>query len=300
MDNSKLEKLLEEMKAAGGDEQKEAFFSLLNTSKVIVPAVMPKNTSPEIMRQMLQNAGKEQAIPEGAHPQPCVLENEQKEKFLPVFTSEQELRKSANAPNFPLTLNLDFKVCIDLLQKSKDIKGAVINPYTHNVVFRINEPKQQKEIQVTVEQFHELTRNKLESFYLPKKLFTQKKEIVQKLCEGKGAYVKELYEELYTTEVACPYTEEDFDVMSLNISEDLVLVQIIMPPKYAVANTCPAVFAAWDKKAEKIWYYAIVLAATNQEKQLHELKEDGTHINLGAAPSEGSELSTVLDLIQKA
>ena len=31
---------------------------------------------------------------------------------------------------------------------------------------------------------------------------------------------------------------------------------------------------------------------------LHQLQEDGKDADLGAAPSEGSELSTILDLIQ--
>lgn len=301
MENKKLEKILEEMKAKGrgNQEHSEEFLTLLKASSVVVPAVMPKNTSPEIMRQMLQNPGKEQAIPAGAHPQPCILENEKKEKFLAVFTSEEEMKKSQKAPKFPLTLNMSFQACIDFLKKSSDVIGAVINPFTHNVIFQLNEKKQPKQIQVTLEQFHALTRNKMESFYLPKNLFEKKEEVMNQLCEKQGEYLKELYEDLYTTEVACPYVPEDFEFMSLNISEDLVLVQITMPQKYAALNTCPSIFTAWNRSEDKIWYYAIVNGGPEKGNHLHQLKEDGTDVDLGAAPSEGSQLSAILDFIQE-
>lgn len=300
MDNKKLEKMLEQMKAKGqgNSEHSQEFMDLLKASSVVVPAVMPKNTNPEIMRQMLQNPGKEQAIPEGAHPQPCILENEKKQKFLAVFTSEEEMRKSSKAPKFPLTLNMPFQSCMELLKKSPEIVGAVINPFTHNVIFQLNKKEKPQSVQVTLEQFHILTRQKMESFYLPKNLFEKKGEMITKLSTNQGECMKELYEELYTTEVACPYVPEDFEFMCLNISEDLLLIQITMPPKNIAKNTCPSVFCAWNRKEDKIWYYAIVNGGPDTENHLHQLLEDGKDVDLGVAPSEGSELSTVLDLIQ--
>ena len=157
---------------------------------------------------------------------------------------------------------------------------------------------QPKTIQVSLEEFHHLTRNKMESFYLPKKLFTEKEEMVSRLCKEQGDYMKELYDELYTTEVACPYTAENFEFMPLNISEDLLLVQIIMPREFLMLNTCSSVFVAWDQKEQKVWYYAIVLEGPEKGIHLHQLLEDGKDVDLGQAPSEGSELSTILDLIQ--
>ncbi len=302
MENKELEKVMNEMKAKGNGTLSEEFFEILKSATVCVPAVMPRDTDPKIMKQLLQNPGQTQAIPEGARPQPCILENEKHEKFLPVFTSEKELNKGEKAPKFPLFLNMEFSSCLDFLQKRPDITGVVINAYTHNVVFQLNKQKmkqaQTKTIQVSLEEFHHLTRNRMESFHLPKKLFEGKEEVISRLCKEQGAYMKELYEELYTTEVACPYTEEDFEFMPLNISEDLLFVQITMPQKYLMLNTCPSVFAAWDQKEEKIWYYAIVMEGSEKGLHLHQLQEDGKDADLGAAPSEGSELSTILDLIQ--
>ena len=300
MENKKLEKLMNEMKSKGDGAQSEEFLEMLKNATVCVPAVMPKDTKPEVMKKLLQNPGQMQAIPEGAHPQPCILENEKHEKFLAVFTSEAELNKGKKAPKFPLYLNMEFSSCMDFLKKRPDITGAVINAYTHNVIFQLNEQKkaQPKTVQVSLEEFHHLTRNKMESFYLPKKLFEEKEEVVSRLCKEQGAYMKELYEELYTTEVACPYTEEDFEFMALNINEDLLFVQITMPRQYLMLNTCPSVFIAWNQKEQKIWYYAIVMGGAEKGLHLYQLLEDGKALDLGEAPSEGSELSTILDLIQ--
>lgn len=300
MENNKLEKIMDEMKKKGDGAPSEKFMELLKSAMVCVPALMPRDTKPEVMSQLLKNPGKMQAIPEGVRPQPCILENEKQDKFLAVFTSEAELNKGGKAPKFPLYLNMEFSSCVDFLKKRPDLKGVVVNAYTHNIIFQLNEQNnaQPKTIQVSLEEFHHLTRNKMESFYLPKKLFTEKEEMVSRLCKEQGDYMKELYDELYTTEVACPYTAENFEFMPLNISEDLLLVQIIMPREFLMLNTCSSVFVAWDQKEQKVWYYAIVLEGPEKGIHLHQLLEDGKDVDLGQAPSEGSELSTILDLIQ--
>lgn len=301
MENKKLEKMLDEMKANGKNQLQEEFVALLKQSTVVVPALMPRDTNPEIMCQLLQNPGKTLAIPQGANPQPCILEDGEGKKFLAIFTSETEMKKNSNAPKFPVTLNLAFENCIDLVRKNPEITGAVINPFTHNVIFRVEETKNQQPqtIQVTIEQFHHLTRQKMEAFYLPKSLFEQKAELIGRLQKEQGNCLKEMYEELYDTEVACPYVPEDFEFMCLNISEELLLLRITMPEKYLTDNTCPCVMVGWNAVREELWYYSILLVP-NGKAQLHQRLEDGQDVNLGEAPAEGSELSTVIDLIQGA
>lgn len=296
--NAKLEELLVEMKETGASNR-EDFLQLLKASTVIVPALMPKDTDPAIMRRMMQNPGRELAIPEGAHPQPCILENDKKQRFLAVFTSEEELRKNQTAPKFPLTLNMDFSSCEKLLKEHSDLEGIVINAFTQNVIFQLNKKQsEKKEIQVTLEQFHILTRNKMESFYLPKQLFDKKGSFISELCDGQGAFMKEQYDALYTTEVANPYTEEDFEFISLNISEALLLVQLTMPQKHHSANTCATIYFAWNRDTDKVWYYAIVNKGEEEGYHLHQLREDGSAADLGNAPAEGNELNTILEMVQ--
>lgn len=296
MDNRKLEKILDEMKAKGGSPTEE-FMQLLKASYVVSPALVPRNTNPEIMRELLNHPGEEMQIPDGIRPQPCILQSAEGENLLAIFTSEAEMKKNKQAPKFPLTMRVAFEDCVKLIRQSKEIAGAVINPFTHNVIFRVEENKPKQEtIQVTMEEFHILTRQKMESFYLPKTLFDKKEEAVERLRDEQGEYLKELYEDLYDTEVACPYVPEDFEIMNLNISDELFLIRIAMPDKYAVDKTCPCVIVGWNGKEQTIRYFAIVLGEGNKAF-LYELKNGGTAVNLGEAPSEGSELTTVIDII---
>lgn len=297
MNNKKLEQILEELKGKKEAPSAEVLDMIKNTN-VISPALLPKDTPPEIMRRMLQNPGKPQAIPEGIQPQPCILENGNGEKFLAVFTSGQEMKKSKNAPAFPLLMNVSFQNCIDLIRKNPEINGVVINPYTQNMILHIAENKPQPQtIQVTLEQFHIMSRQKFEAYYLPKNLFDKKAEYIGRLQKEEGDFLRELYEGVYDTEVACPYMPEDFECMSLNISEELMLFRITMPSKNLVTGTCSCVLVGWNPKREQVWYYAILLTEGGNP-HLHERKENGTDVDLGPAPAEGSEMTAVINLIQ--
>lgn len=161
MENKELEKMIDDMKAAGAGQPSEEFIEKLKASYVVVPALMPPDTDPEIMKKLLQNPGRELAIPDGISPQPCLLENERGDKLLAVFTSEKEMQKNKEAPKFPITMRVAFEDCIKLIRRSGEILGAVINPFTHNMVFRVEENKasqQPQRVQVTVEQFHNLDK----------------------------------------------------------------------------------------------------------------------------------------------
>jgi len=299
MNHNKLEQILKELKAKGEPPSKEVLDMIKNTD-VLSPAFLPKDTPPEIMRRMIQNPGKPQAIPIGVNPQPCILENGNGEKFLAVFTSGQEMKKNKNAPAFPLIMNVSFQDCIDLILRNPEINGAVINPYTQNIVFHIDRNKPQpKTIQLTAEQFHMISRQKFEAYYLPKNLFEKKAEYIERLQKEEGEFLRELYEDVYETEIACPYTPEDFECLSLSISDELALIRINMPSKNLVSGTCPCVLVGWNRRLEKVWYYAVLLIADGKA-HLHERKEDGSDVDLGAAPPEGSEMTTVIDLIQGA
>lgn len=302
MENKELEKMIDDLKAAGAGQPSEEFIEKLKASYVVVPALMPPDTDPEIMKRLLQNPGKELAIPDRVNPQPCLLENAQGDKLLAVFTSEKEMHKNKEAPKFPITMRVAFEDCIKLIRKSDEILGAVINPFTHNMVFRVEEntsSKQNQTVQITAGQFHNLTRQRMEANYLPRTLFDKKEEAVMRLRDERGEYLRLLYEDLYNTELACPYAAEDFEVMSLNISEELLLMRISMPQLNLGERTCPCVFVGWNGKAQKVWYYAVVIEK-GRNHILHELKEDGTFETLGKAPEEGSELTTIIDLIQGA
>lgn len=302
MANKKLERMMEEMKGHKSDSISEELMAELRRGPLIMPGVFPRNISPEAMRQALEAMGKHKPLPRGVNPGPCIIQNGQGQEFLPLFTSLEEMKKGNKA--FPLSLDVTFDSAAEIVRNNENILGLVINPFSHNVVMHLNRDKldqkaeQGQTEEITVEQYHALARRQMEAAYLPSQLFQEKEAMVKKICQEKGKLLREMYEELYQQEVACPYTEEDFELLTLNISDSLQISQIAMPEKNRYPHLCHSVIFGFDREKNKIWYYAIVYEGKDQPSSLVQVMETGEPKNLGEAPAEGSEITEVLELIE--
>ena len=302
MEERRLEKLkeLEQavslVKQTGSKEHMEQMMGLLQQSDVFVPATFPKDTDPKLLRQLAEKKGN-QPIPQGVVPQPSILENKDGQKFLPVFTSQEQVEKGSQRP--PMILGMPFKAACDLLAKERGLQGIVINAFDQNLVLNATvnvEKEPQQDVQITAEQFHAFMRQQVEANLFPQAVLEQKKEYIEDLRKRQGAVLAELYQPLYEGDNACPYDADDFDVMPLNIREDLTIFRIMMPSQGLVAGTCPAVLIAWNPQEELARYFGIVMGK-NGDAHIMEAKADGTKQDLGDAPAEGSELQYLIDLI---
>lgn len=300
MTTKKLEEMIEQLRQENRTSLTDEMFEQMQKEQFILPAVLPKNTSPEVMRQIIDNQGKNQPLPDGVNPGACVIQNGQGESFIPLFTSREEMAKGSK--NFPLSLEVAFETAAQMVQQEKEIMGIVLNPFSHNVVMRLNRDNaQEKPVEteeITVEQYHALARRQMEADYLPRHLFEQREPFIKKLCDEKGSLLKEMYQELYQEEIACPYVEDDFEFMTLNISDTFLVSQISMPSKNRYPHLSKSIIYGYDSEKDKIWYYAIVYEGKGAPDSLVQVIETGEPKNLGEAPPEGSELSTVLDLMQ--
>ena len=299
MENLKLEKMLDEIKKAPEKGFPKEFSELMEHTVFLVPAILPPNTAPEVIQQIIRNSGKDKFLPEGVNPRPCLLENGEGTKFLPLFTAMEQLDKGGeNAPKFPMTLNIPFQDCINMLKQNPGVQGAVINPYTHNLVVPVNIQKKEVKKEVTIDEYHVMMRQAFESNILPKHLFTEKGTCAERLNKEHGTYVKELFEEAYLGEIACPFMEDEFDFLSMQITDDLLVIQITMPAKYNNRNTASTIFCAWDSKKDKAWYYALV-RPVNANPVLVEKFEDGSLNQIGEVQEESGLLTSVIEMIQK-
>lgn len=302
MANKKLEHMMDEMKRLKKTTISDELMAELRSASLVMPAVLPGNTSPEAMRQFIENQGKNKPLPRGVNPAPCIIQNGQREDYLPLFTSMEELKRGNKG--FPLSLNVKFDTAAEIVQKNENILGIVVNPFSHNLVMQLNRDKLQRNMEpeeseeITVEQYHALARRQMEAAYLPSQFFEKKGEMVERLCQGKGALLREMYEELYQEEVACPYTEEDFELLTLNISDSLQVTQIAMPEKNRYPHLCQSVIVGFDGEKNKIWYFAIVYEGKGKPSSLVQVIETGEPKNLGEAPAEGSEITRVMELMQ--
>lgn len=237
-ESKELLEALDAMKNEKNKENAERLTKLLEDTEVFVPAAMPENTDPEILKQMFsQEPDTPQPVPEGARPVPCILQNEAGQKFFPVFTSNAQIGLGEGANKYPLTLNMPFKSCLDFIVRINGIDGAVINPYSHNIIMNINKEEpagapgakdEPEQIQVSEQEFHMLVRRQMESALLPGRIFTGGEEFIKDLCAREGECLVEFFKEPYA-QTGCPYDADDYDFMTLMISDTLQLTRIAMP-----------------------------------------------------------------------
>lgn len=305
MNSQELEKILDRLTETKDSELAHQFMKEVQNSIVILPAVLPPDTDPKLIEQMqeMTKDGKEQPLPEEANPKPCVLEDKKGSKLFPVFTSLEHLYKDRSMEQFPVRLNIPFGRCVQLLGQTPDVRSIVVNPFSHNfqVDFKIEEKDHAEDGQlkngekITEAQFHALVRQHVEAHLLPKRLFMEQETLMKEITEGGKSYILELFKPPYAQNGVCPYTEEDFDVLSLMVRDDLQIIQISLPGKHLYVGTCSKVFLVWNPEKQEAAYYAIVLSK-GKRLILHQAFEDGSNKELSEAPEEGSELQTIIDL----
>lgn len=297
-ENRKIEKILDEMKEKQSNELATQLTEALSEAHVYVPATMPKDTAPEILKKMMENPGVESPIPEGAQPQPCILQNDNGMRFFPVFTSEEEMQKGVGVPRFPITLNLPFKTCLDIMSSISGITAAVLNPFNQNIVMNVSK-NAAKQTQLTEAQFHAVIRQQMESRVFPHKVHTGGEEYINDLCERQGECIMELFEEPYAKTDNCPYSAEDYEFMTLNISDTLRLIRITMPIDKQYPEMAISVFIAWNPVEKKSRYFAIIKGREGEENKLYEVTAEQKVEALGVAPDDGMELQSIIDLASK-
>ena len=237
-------------------------------------------------------------------PVPCFLKNGDGEQFLAVFTSKDQIPAE---PKSQAILSMPFPACNNLVVKAElALSGMVINPFSTNLVLKkelvekLHEADQKaaqtKQIKMTPEQFRVFVRKQVEFGLLPKRLFTEKEEFVNRLRDEREAFINQIFAEAFKEEKLYPYTESDYSVMALDIASDLRLVRIDFPEKELVAPLCYRVYLTFDPITKKAGYYTIEKMAEGNAHLLGGFTEDGKHVSYGEAPVEGAEMDRIITL----
>lgn len=283
--NDKLEEAIKQYAQERTPDNLNIVLNLMRPTKLLVPAMLK---------------GPEQPIP-------CFLKNSNGEQFLAVYTSKEQIPQE---PKSQAILSMPFPACNDLVVKQElNLTGMAINPFSDNLILkkelveRLHEADQKaaqmKQVKMTPEQFNVFVKKQVEFGILPKRLFTEKEAFVDKLCEEKEAFVNEIFAEAYKEPKLYPYSEDDYSVMALNISEDLTLVRIDFPEKGIVTPLCYRVYITFDPTTQKAGYFTIEKTEEKDVRLLGGFGEDGKHISYGNAPVEGAELQEVMNLARK-
>lgn len=305
LDNSKLEEALE---AFVKDRQKEkyaAVMEVLEKSVVIVPTMPPKDLDEE--SQKLMSEGKPVQLSKDAKIMPCLLRKETGEMALPIFTSIAQIPQDKKSP---AVLAMPFFGVIGMVMANQGkIEAVVVNPFTHSMVLTkgiLEVAKKRKEamskpqtktIKVTEKQFQNLVHNRVAMYLLPKYLFENKEEGLQKLQKEEGEFLLHFYDEAYPEGRKTTFTEDDFSVMTLNITDTVQLTRVDMPDEAMKKGMCYRVYAVWERDTKEVSYYT--LEKTEQGNYIGRIWADGRHELVEQAPDNGAEIEAVMSLVTK-
>lgn len=280
--NDRLEEAIKAYAAERTKENLSAILNLLRPTRLLVPAMLK---APD-------------------QPTPCFLKNNNGEQFMVVYTSKAQIPKE---PKSQAILSMPFPACNNIVVKPElELMGMVINPFTDNLILKkelvekLHEADQKagqmKQIKMTPEQFNVFVKKQVEFGVLPKRLFAEGAEFVEKLCDERESFVNQIFAETYKEAKLYPYTENDYSVMALDIAEDLTLIRVDLPEKGIVPSLCYRVYITFNPLTKKAGYYTIEKSQEKDVRILGEILENGSHADHGEAPVEGAELQKIMDL----
>lgn len=281
--NAEVEQQIKNYLNDKSKENLNILINLIRDSRVLVPA----------------------AVNEKKQPVPAMLRTKEDEVYFPVFTSKEQYE---SGPKSQAIMNMPYLAVNEISLKHKpDLAGIVINPFTDNLTFKRplveriniienakNNPDGVKEVKLTEEQYVAFERRHFEMTNLPKSFFEKGQEFVDKLCADKEQYIDELFEESYQNKRMYPYLTEEFAVMAMDISDELLVLRVDMPTKDGVRGSSPRIYMTWNKAASTGKYFAIE-ATSPTTHTITEVMADGQKTNHGEAPVEGAELQTIID-----
>lgn len=306
-ETKKTEQLIQIYKEDAARENLQALIHQMKKTVFFIPAMLPD--TPEVReakQKVKENPGRQIQLPKGTAPMPAILNNNRGEKFFPVYSSQEQIPKE---PKFDLLMNMPFQACCAMaLDERLGTQGLSLNPFTDNLIFRTELlqaiqkggelPPVKQERKLTPKQYQIMMRQKAEFHDFPMRAFQEREEFVRRLSDERESVVDEVYRNAYQKAELYPYQESSFSVMALNISEELLLVQVDLPETAEAAQICHRIYVTLNPKNNEIHYFTIEKGRGKNERNLGGVNAEGRHLEYGEAPVEGAEIQKIMDLIR--
>lgn len=280
--NDALEEAIKEYAQNKDKDYLTKVLNLLGPTRLLVPAMLTDKSTPA----------------------PCFLKTGSGEQYLAVYTSKEQIPEN---PKSQALLTMPFPTCNNIVVKEElQLTGMVINPFSDNLILKKElvdklhemdvKRAQSKSVKMTPQQFQSFVRKQVEFGIMPKRLYAEGEEFMNQICEEKEAFVNQIYKEAFKEEKLYPFTENDFSVMALNISEDLLLARIDLPEKALIPPLCYRIYLTLNPITKEANYFTIEKTPEKDVRKLGRMGSDGKHVDIGVAPVEGAELQNIMDL----
>ncbi|MFV0465231.1 MAG: SseB family protein [Lachnospiraceae bacterium] len=312
--NQEAQRTEELMKQYKADPSKENLRLLIDQARrtvFLVPALVQSEEDRKLIQaQSKQNPGAQFKLPEHIKPAPTIIKNKEGLTFLAIYTSAPQIPKE---PKSDIMMNMPFRGAYLLaLNEKMNISGIVLNPFSENLLFNkdlltairkeeeaVEAGKQQiNQTQMTPQQIQVMLRQKAEFSEIPRRLFDENSNFMEELKTKKGRFIHEIYQSVFTDGKLCPYQESEFDLMSLNISEQLQLTVVDLPEIKTAALLCYRIYITNNPVSGEVHYFTIEKGRDKGELNLGSVDSEGRHTVYGPAPVEGAEISRIMELIQ--
>lgn len=299
IDNSKLEECVQTFMQSRTNENFVKIMEQLEKAVVYLPAMMPENLDKEVAEAL--KAGKGVKIPKETKIVPCLLKRESGEQAIPIFSTPSHIPEDKKSPAL---MALPFFTCVSMAMANiEKVQAIVLNPFTQNIILpkqilevaqKRSQMVQTKTVKLTPAQFHQLAHRRLAYEVLPAFLYEKQKEGLEKLQKEEGAFLLSLVASIYPKEIKAPYAEDDFSLMTLNVTENLQITRIDMPEKSTEKGSCCRIYAVWKRDVEAIDYYTI--EKTEHGNEIGRVYADKKHEQVMPAPDNGAEIETIMSL----
>ncbi|MCM1049708.1 MAG: SseB family protein [Clostridiales bacterium] len=298
-DNIKLDEISEVFIK---DRSKENFVKImeqLEKSTVYVPILEPVNNA-----QNNAQGTNDGRLTKDTVISPYLLRQNTGEQLqvLPIFS----LRKHIIQHEMMRTMiALPFFSCVAMVMENKEkIEGIILNPFSQCVaiskpLIEVAHKRAQagapKTVKITEQMFHQLAKSRVAYELLPVFLYEKKKEGLKQLQDEMEKFLISLFTTIYPKEIKVPYTEDDFSLMTLNVTDNLQITRIDMPEKHIAKEQCLRIYVVWKKDTETLEYFTIEKGSDSDE--VGRIYENRTHERIGSAPDNGTEIEMIMNIV---
>lgn len=292
--NEQLEKAIDIFRTEQTKENMNKIMTLLESSTIMQPAVFPHQGGLPTKKINLQ-------------PRPAILKNQSGESFFPIFTSKNHIPEEQK---YPAMLYVRFSECAKLAAKPElNLKGIVINPFTHNLVLHRPAYAESAKIQETLKKIEELTPkqkdavvcSRISGSVIPKLFFDKKEAFLEEVAQNKEKRIVEIFQEQYekdpVTKGHFPYDEQDFEVMNLYISDSLRLLRIGLPQSCVIGGSYSSIFLFLNPQSQETLCFSVKKGGQGKPNTFGKITEQGNYEELGEAPAEGEELYRLMEMV---
>lgn len=299
IDNTQLEERIADFLKSKSNESFVKIMEQLEKSVVYLPAMMPENLDKETTEAL--KTGRGAKLPKDAKVIPCLLKKENGEQALPVFSGPKHIPVEKRSP---AVMALPFFTCVSMaLANAEKVGAIVLNPFTNNIILppqilevaqKRSKMAQTKTVKLTEAQFHQFAHGRLAYELLPVFLYEKQKEGLEELQAQEGKFILSLFASIYPKEVKVPYGEDDFSLMTLNVTDNLQITRIDMPEKNDAKGACVRIYAVLKRDTNELEYYTI--ENTENGMAIGRVYADRKHEIIKEAPDNGAEIETIMNL----